>query len=127
MPDGPLLSNGGQKSESGLRRFERETTATAGCLVDIPAAWEPTLIIEFKASGYGLLPTEDMLTHEGKVQKHEARLTTAVALFLERNRSQKSSVVAGLPKGLTVFMIHLVSPPYWIGPFGYAGSSSCRI
>ena len=36
----PILTNGGRKSERGLR----ETTAQ-----------EPTLIMEFKASGYGLL------------------------------------------------------------------------
>ena len=32
--DGRLLTNGGRKSEGGLRWFEGKTTATAGCLVD---------------------------------------------------------------------------------------------
>ena len=44
MPDGSLLANKGRKSERGLHTSSVfETTAMAGCLVDI------------QASGYGLL------------------------------------------------------------------------
>ena len=54
-PDGPLLTNGGHKSERGLCGFERETTATAGCLVDISGSLRTNPNMELKASGYGLL------------------------------------------------------------------------
>ena len=57
-PDRTSLTNVRHKNERGLPRFERETTARAGCLVDIP--WKPENqppILELKASSYRLMQT----------------------------------------------------------------------
>ena len=54
-PDGPLLTNGGRKSERDFVNSNMKPQQLLVAQLTSWAAWEPTLITEFKASGYGLL------------------------------------------------------------------------
>ena len=57
-------------NRKGLRQFERATTATAGCLVDIIGSLKTTPTLKFKASGYELLSQGDALASPCTVFPH---------------------------------------------------------